>query len=222
MSAHERCRHVARLLERMDAGEALERDAELVAAHLEACPACGVSSDAARPIVEGVRGLGADLPDDAFFAASAEEILSAVRAEPRSARAPSGVALDLAERRARASRAASGATGLRRTRVVGTIAALAAGVALVASVTVLRDRGESVPRVASVESPAAIGPVEVVSVDDIDVDELLESEDAWIIASYDIFDAAVAAPSRGWKVEDLSDDELDALEGVFGAAPSRG
>ncbi len=222
MSAHERCGHVARLLERMDAGEALECDAELVAAHLESCTACGVSSEAARPIVEGVRGLEAGLPDDAFFVASAEQVMSAVRAEPHGPRAPAGAVPGLAERRGRATGRAARPTGRRRTRAAGAIAALAAAVALVASVAMLRDRGGSPPEVASVDTPPASGRVEVVSVDDIDVDELLESEDAWIIASYDIFDADGAAPSRGWTVEDLSDDELDALEGVFGGAPSRG
>lgn len=222
MSAHERCRHVARLLERIDAGEALERDAELVAAHVESCTACGVPSDVARPIVDGVRGLGAELPDDAFFAASAEQIMSAVRSEPSDARASAGAPVDLAERRGRSMRQASRPAGRGRTRAMGAIAALAAAVALVASVALLRERGGAVPEVASVDAPDASGRIEVVSVDDIDVDELLASEDAWIIASYDIFDAEVAAPSRGWRVEDLSDDELDALEGVFGAAPSRG
>ena len=54
--------------------------------------------------------------------------------------------------------------------------ALAAAIALVASVTMLREGGESVPTVASVDSASESAPVEVVSVDAFDVDELMVVE----------------------------------------------
>ncbi len=186
---------------------------EFAAEHLDSCADCGrlIGVDS---ILERVPEFGRPLPDDAFFAANAESIMSAVLEEPLETRSSVRQPVDLAERRARGRRGTAS-----RVRIVGTITAVAAAVALVASVSMLRDRGGAVPSVASVDPTSRDA---VVSVDGFDVDELITSEDAWIIASYDILDVDVVAPGGTWEVEDLSDEDLDALEGVFGAAPSLG
>lgn len=213
MSARPECRRIAALLERLDGyeHEMAAADIESIAAHLESCAHCGVTEAASEEIADGVRNLDAPIPNEVFFEKTADQIMSAVLAEPAEAPAPTG-------RRRPVSRRVR--TWPRRRMVLaGSVAALAAGVALFVTIGGIDDRSrEAVGPVAGV-SPAAV-PEEIVSVAGIDLDEITSSDDAWLIASYDIFDLEVADEGGTIRVEDMSDDELDALEGVFGSAPS--
>lgn len=230
MTARDECRRVARLLEELDSGsEAAVASADLEAAarHLETCSSCGMTEAGAESVVEGVRAIELELPDDAFFASSAADIMAAVRAEPagdsnvvslgRAGAREGRRAVDPGRRAGTPSRTRRSG----RVRIAGGVAALAAGVVLFVTAYMLgggTTRPESQTAALSVDA----SQVAVVSVDDVDLDEIVSSDDAWLVASYDIFDLDLVDPNAGLDVEDLSDAELDALEGVFGSAPSLG
>lgn len=224
MRTRDDCRRFAGLLDRMDAGghaEPSAADLESMALHLESCAVCGVADDASQSVIEGVRDLEAELPGDEFFSSMAGQIMEAVRTEPGLGR-ESTVRGGL-RRGSRASDFAHRSAGRRtphprRRRMVGGAAALAAGLALLVTSFLTGGRPSGQQR----EPFSGSTEVASVSVVDIDVDELISSDDAWLIASYDIFDLGMVDSTDQVEVEKMSDSELDALEGIFGAAPSLG
>lgn len=212
MKAREECRRVAAILEGLDAAPPDESGMEAIAAHLESCPDCGVAD--AGELLGAVAELAPPLPSEEFFAASADRVMAAVRREP--------VRIDAGSRSRRAPQVArpGAEPARRRMRLAGTALALAAGVALVVGVSLVDDSPKSNAPVARVETgqPAAV----VVSVDGLGAAELAASEDAWLVASSDFFDLEPADTNGSWTVENLSDAELEALEGMFGSAPGLG
>lgn len=219
MTLRDECRVVAELLARFEAADESLRavDAETIVGHLESCPECGMAEAAAQRIVEGVRGMEAPLPDDAFFENNAAQIMASVLAEPAEAtHRPAPRVVGIGER----AGARSPARAPRRMRLVGGALAAAAAIAVFVTGFVLGNHPTSSPGVADV--PIGARPTQVVSVEGIEIEELVASDDAWLVASYDIFDLDLADVNGGLQVEDLSDEELDALEGMFGSAPSLG
>ncbi len=221
MSVREECRRVADLLDRFDQTEARAQETDSIAAHLESCPDCGAMDHEEQRALEDVLARGQDVPGDASFEDSASRIMAAVQAEPEPRRrvpprrpASREVAQSL-RRSGRASRAVRAEP--RRARLSGGVLALAAGVVLLVASVMLTGRPEPALRVVAVEPAVA-----VVSVEGIDVRELAASDDAWLVARYDIFDLELGDTGGELAVEELSDDELDALEGAFGSAPSLG
>lgn len=219
MTVRDECRVVSELLVRLDAAEEAlaSTDIDVIARHLESCPHCGMADSAAERLLDGVRKIKVALPDDAFFENNASQIMASVLAEPVDAtRRPSGRVVDIGKRAA----ARSPARAPRRKRLAGGALAAAAAIALFATAFVLGDLPGSSPRLADVRTEAV--PTKVVSVEEIDIEELVASDDGWLVASYDIFELDFEDVNGGLQVEDLSDDELDALEGMFGSAPSLG
>jgi len=186
------CRQVDELLARFESGDLAEPDVEVLAAHLETCLSCGaLQTREAADLDRALRTLGEPSPDDAFFRARHAEIMEAVRGESRAR-----PALRRAGRASRTERRA----GARRVA----LAAMAAGVALVIGVLLVRRDGTGV----------RVPHDQVVSVDEIDAAELADSEDAWLVARDDSFEPPFAdAPA----LEDLSDEELEALEALVGS-----
>lgn len=202
MTERDACRRVRQTLQRLDQGATVADSVlEDAAAHLGGCPDCGGLETFETDLRTALHEAPADLPSAADLERDALAIMELVRAEPAR----------LAEQRAARSRAAFGERRSRRARGgfvrwTGAAAALAASLALL-----LVEWREEAP---------VIDRRPVLALDDVDASELAASDDAWLVASYDIFDLQASDVEDVLRVEDLSDDELDALEGMFGSAPN--
>jgi len=228
VSTRDECARVAAVLDRLDDGEPGSAEMESAAAHLESCPQCAID-DADRRMLAAVRDLDASRPPDAFFDESAERIMAAVRAEPAGRRetAPPRAPTRRGERGLFAERPARGRArpaARGRRRLVGTALAIAAGVALLVTVSLVGERpGDSGAPVARVEEEAPVVAVASIDrLDALDAADLAAAADAWLVASYDFFELEAADLGPAWDVEDLSDEELEALEAMFGPAPGLG
>ena len=202
MTERAECLVATELLQRLCGDEAREPTAEEMeraSAHLESCQECGLCEPASAPLLEEVRNLDAALPTESAFAASAEQIMAAIRAEPEAGWLTGGrwkARVGVAESGRRPSGVSRGARpASRRRRLVGTVVALAAGIALILVVGPSPDRPLPRLQVAHVD----VAPkIEVVSVGDVDPAELAASQDAWLLASYDIFALDIA--DSDWQV----------------------
>lgn len=225
------CARLERLLARMDdaAGAPAHRadptDALIpdelawAAAHVDGCPHCASLAASAATLVGGaLRALDDAIPGDDFFAARRASILAAIvasdapaHASPRSA--PYLVAARPADRVADPGRRRSAAPPprlrLRRRRVVP---AAVAALLVIGLATVLLRPAREVP----LEGDAPATSAEVLAVvTDADVSTTDEGDDAWLVASNDLFVAALAAPGDADPLASLSDEELEEIEDVF-------
>ena len=218
------CARLERLLARMDeaAGAPAHRadptdalapgELAWAAAHAETCPHCAATAAAAVALVAAtLREDEAALPDDAFFAARRGAILAAIRSEGAPAAevdrpAPRLVASRPAARTADRAlrRAHSPITRAARRRVL-LPAALAACIVLAVTTALLRPGDDA-------------GGVATAPIADLDPAEIAGAEDAWVVASNDLFVAALAS-SGDDSLGALSDEELAEIEDVFLATP---
>jgi hypothetical protein len=225
----ERCRI---LLARMDDASARRPDDDpsatlgaddlaWLAAHLESCDAC--APDAAL-----VAALGALLtddaratPDEAFFAARRASLLDVIRASDadRIDGGVVGAGAPVARIAARPALRAIAGTGARagrsrhpvRRRSVWRplVPALAAGLAVVVALGMLLSRS---PR------PETTGVAEVASGDPVAVVDAHAADDSWVIVDDDLFEVALSSTSDP-AFDELSDDDLEEIEGVFVPGP---
>ena len=202
MTERDACRRARQTLQRLEQGATVADSVlEDAAAHLGGCPDCGGLETFETELRTALQEAPAERPSAADLERDALAIMERVRAEPAR----------LAEHRAGRRPGADGERRSSRTRGsfvrwAGAAAALAACLALL-----LVEWREDEPVLDR-------GPV--LALDDVDASELAASDDAWLVASYDIFDLQASDVEDVLRVEDLSDDELDALEGMFGSAPN--
>lgn len=201
------------MLARMSDAEAAGRDpeaalsapeAEWVAAHLDACPACSLAGDpAAASLLGALRALGeADAPDDAFFAERRAAIMARVLETDAAGRTSRG-------RRQGVERAAT------RRRWMPVALALAAGLALVLATTLRRAPGPERPAVA----PQDASEVEV-ELPDAGALPDVAAEDVWAAAGDDpLLELATATDRSLRDLRDLTDEELDEIEGLLLSVP---
>lgn len=209
------CARAARLLARLDAAadehrddpaaSLSEADSEWLARHLDACASCArADHEAVAPLLDVLRALDrADVPDDLFLAARRREILSAIGVEPS----------EPAPRRAWPSHAARQAQRRRRT-VWAAVGALAASIALLLAVPRWRDQGVEVARPPVGVPPPATEATSLVA--SLDPAELATADDAWLVASSNFLGLELDDPrERDRELNQLTDEELDEIEGVF-------
>jgi len=214
------CGRAARLLALLDAPARDERDdhddpaaalpaddCEWLAQHLDACPSCSVADDAAvAPLFAALRAVDrADVPDEASFAAQRRSILATIGVEPP---APPSPVLRLRGRASEQSRP-------RRALWIATGAALAASLAALLTLPEWRDRDLTLERATVGVPPPATEIASVVGA--MDVAQLADAEDAWVVASNAL--DLDAGDGRGQELGALTDDELDEIEGVFVSVP---
>lgn len=197
-------------------------DLAWLAAHLESCGACAPDASDVASLGTLLQDDAADLPDAEFFAARRAALLDALEApdDARVATLDGGVvgAGKPAVRTRPVLRAIPG-TGTRAGRGPRPVRrrslwrpllpALAAGLAVVAALGLLLSRS---PRPEGTQVAVVEGG-DLVAVVDADA-----ADDTWVIEGSDLFEVALSSTSDP-AVDELSEDELEEIEGVFVPSP---
>ena len=230
----EECARCRTLLARMDHASARGADdpgASLgaddlawLAEHLESCDACAPDASDVASLGALLRDDAAELPGEAFFADRRASLLDTIRAEDeaRGATLDGGVvgAGALAARTTTrpalraipgtGARAGRGPRPVRRRSVWRPLLpALAAGLAIVVALGMLLSRS---PR------PETLEVAEVASGDLVAVVDADAADDTWVIEGNDLFEVALSSTSDP-ALDELSDDDLEEIEGVFVPSP---
>lgn len=213
-----------------DPSSALDaHDRAWLAAHLDACEACGLEPALVASFGE-LLDEAVQLPGEEFFAARRAVLLDAIRAADdggvvgagtpaaldRNTPARSGAAATRPALRAvpgNVGRDARGPRPLRRRSVWRPLLpALAAGLAIVAVLGALRARAPQ-------RDAADVAVLEQVpSGDDLAALAAESADDSWVIASSDPFALALSSTSDP-ALDELSDEDLDEIEAVFVPSP---
>ena len=220
MSTIEECRRFGALLDqfqREGVPDPVPPELEAAFAHFESCDQCGLQSLRTQEILGAVAREKPGVPDDQVLSTSLDQVMQLIRSDSVAAEATpqrrSSPGLANSRRRvtsiprARGPRTAGIAVGL----------ALAASVAIFVTTFLGRSPFPAVDSVAVRE--ANVPPVEIVAVEAIGGAELSQSDDAWLLARAPDFGLGFEEEEQGWQVEELSNDELDSLEGLLGTAP---
>jgi hypothetical protein len=188
-------------------------------AHVGGCPRCAATAAVDVALVAAaLREDEVALPDDEFFAARRGAILAAIRSQeapvtvadrPAPRLVAARPAARSAERAQRAGRAPA-ASGRSRRRVV-LPAALAACLVLGLAAALLRAGGDT-------GAGPGVEPGGAVATAELDPAELAIADDVWVVASNDLFVAALAATGDD-PLSALSDEELEEIEEVFLSTP---
>ena len=220
MSPTEECRRFAVLLDqfqREGVPDPVPPELEEAFAHFESCDRCGLQNSRTQEILGAVAREKPELPEDQVLSASLDQVMQLIRSD--------SVALEEApQRRSSPALANSRRRGTPIPRARGPrTARIAVGFALAASVAIfvtafLGSRpfpaGDSVA-----VREGAVPPAEIVAFEAVGGAELSQSDDAWLLASAPDFGLGFEEEEQGWQVEELSNDELDSLEGLLGSAP---
>lgn len=216
------CRRVEDLLERFSdiaVPEPVPPELESAMAHFETCERCGLRNAMVGEILDRLGGTSLEAPED-DLAESLNRVMGAIRAEPTEM-----ATADLQKYRERrdARREVPSSIAKRPAQGPGRLVAgfaLAASVAILVTVvwSTLSLRDEDRVAALEMQENAAVALVP----ENVDIDELAQSEDAWLIASTADLSLGFGERESQWHVEELSNDELDSLEGLWGTTPGLG
>jgi hypothetical protein len=200
-------------------------DLAWLAEHLESCDACAPDAAVVASLGPLLDDDAADLPGDAFFATRRAVLLDAIRASgdaPGATLRDGGVvgagapAARIATRPVLRAIPGTGARAGRGPRPVRRrslwrpfLPVLAAGLAIVVALGALLSRS---PR------PETTAVAEVASGDLVAVVDADAADDSWLIEDDDLFEVALSSTSDP-ALDELSNDDLEEIEGVFVPSP---
>ena len=211
------CERAAQLFARMDPDPAdvpSPDEIEWLAQHLERCTSCSLADAATGLLLASLRSLDdpSETPDEQVFAVRREAILAAIQAEAEPERGGAGAQREGRRSGDRAQRVGAAHPYGSARRWLPAVLAFAAGIALVVTVAGLRER----QRLARDDAAVRRETPEVVA--GLDVAELADADDAWVLASGEVM--TIELPASGSRpFGELSDEELDEIEGVFVSVP---